>query len=182
MNRNKPLRQIDPLQGYHPEVGRWLSALEDARHRTKRSLEGITPSMIDWDSSAGGNSIGSLLYHVAAIEMDWLHTEILEGKNWPSEMEQFFPYNVRDDIGRLTPVRGESLEKQLVRLDRVRKHFLESIHELSLDEFRRPREFENYVVTPEWVIHHLMQHEAEHRGEIGRIVADLQVRSGTTPR
>jgi uncharacterized damage-inducible protein DinB len=24
-----------------------------------------------------------------------------------------------------------------------------------------------YDVTPEWVLHHLMQHEAEHRSQIG---------------
>jgi uncharacterized damage-inducible protein DinB len=27
----------------------------------------------------------------------------------------------------------------------------------------------SYLVTPEWVLHHLMQHEAEHRGQIEMI-------------
>jgi uncharacterized damage-inducible protein DinB len=37
---------------------------------------------------------------------------------------------------------------------------------MSLAEFRRPRQGPSYTVTPEWVIHHLTQHEAEHRGQI----------------
>jgi hypothetical protein len=33
-------------------------------------------------------------------------------------------------------------------------------------DYRRARNFEHYDVTPEWVLHHLAQHEAEHCGEI----------------
>ena len=40
---------------------------------------------------------------------------------------------------------------------------------MTLAEFRRVRSFEHYDVTPEWVLHHLIQHEAEHRGQIGSI-------------
>jgi uncharacterized damage-inducible protein DinB len=31
-----------------------------------------------------------------------------------------------------------------------------------------------YDVTPEWVLHHLMQHEAEHRSQIGALRARAQ--------
>ena len=40
---------------------------------------------------------------------------------------------------------------------------------MSLEEFHRPRKLDQYNVTPEWVIHHLIQHEAEHRGQIGEL-------------
>jgi uncharacterized damage-inducible protein DinB len=38
---------------------------------------------------------------------------------------------------------------------------------MTLQDFRRPRQLPEYDVTPEWILHHLMQHEAEHRGEMG---------------
>jgi len=38
--------------------------------------------------------------------------------------------------------------------------------EMTLQEFRRPHDFPDYQVTAEWVLHHLIQHEAEHRGHI----------------
>jgi uncharacterized damage-inducible protein DinB len=43
---------------------------------------------------------------------------------------------------------------------------------MTVAEFRRPRPVNFYLVTPEWVLHHLMQHEAEHRGQI-EILATL---------
>jgi uncharacterized damage-inducible protein DinB len=84
-------------------------------------------------------------------------------------LEHLFSDEVRDERGRLTLVMGETLEHHLQRLDAVRAHFLEVFRRISVDEFRRPRTFDDYVVTPEWVIHHLIQHEAEHRGQIGEI-------------
>jgi hypothetical protein len=37
---------------------------------------------------------------------------------------------------------------------------------MDLADFRRVRRHEAVDITPEWTLHHLMQHEAEHRGEI----------------
>ena len=48
----------------------------------------------------------------------------------------------------------------------MREYFLRSLQGMSIEEFRRVRSFTDYQVTPEWVIQHLMQHEAEHRGQI----------------
>src|SRR3989304_5791531 len=39
---------IEALSGCEPEIGRWLWALEDARRRTKRVLDGLTRAVIDW--------------------------------------------------------------------------------------------------------------------------------------
>ena len=68
--------------------------------------------------------------------------------------------------------RGMSLTDSLDRLETVRGHLLAAFREMSLAEFRRVREFPDYDVTPEGVLHHLIQHEAEHRGQIG-LLRDL---------
>ena len=160
---------IEALPGCDPDIGRWLWALEDARRRTQRSLAGLSQVIIDWSDPQGSNSIGTLLYHLAAIEIDWLHTDVLGGKSWPPEVEALFPYAVRDEKGLLFPVRGVGLAEHRHRLDAVQSIFLAAFRGMALDEFRRVRHFDDYDVTPEWVIHHLMQHEAEHRGQIGEL-------------
>lgn len=47
---------------------------------------------------------------------------------------------------------------------------------MSEDELHRVRALPYYDVTLAWVLHHLAQHEAEHRGEIGSILAQLMER------
>jgi uncharacterized damage-inducible protein DinB len=157
------------LDGYTPEIARPLWVLEATRYRTKGVLKSIDPAAIDWASPEGGNSIGTLLYHIAAIEMDWLYVEVLEQGGLPSEVQALFPYEVRDGQGHLTAVPGVSLDEHLRLLDATRAILLAAFREITLDDFRRLRSFEAYDVTPEYVLHHLVQHEAEHRGQIGQL-------------
>jgi hypothetical protein len=71
---------------------------------------------------------------------------------------------------------GMSLAESLARLDVVRGLLLTTYGEMSLAEFRRVRDFPDYRVTPEGVLHHLIQHEAEHRGHLG-LVRELAERT-----
>jgi Protein of unknown function (DUF664) len=152
-----------------PEVGRWLSAMEDARRDTLKELEGVPDDAVDWMPGVGGgglNSIGTLLYHIALVEADWLLTDIMgpeSGVPWP---EEWLPYGDRDKDGRLTIVKGETVPQHLVRLRAVRELLLGHLRPMPLEEFHRLRPRERWDVTPAWVLHHLLQHEAEHRAHI----------------
>ncbi len=149
------------------EIGRWLGAFQDARQRTMEELEGVTQAAIDWlpdDES----SIGTVLYHIALIEADWLYTEVLE-QPIPPAVEALLPYNHRDAQGHLTRIQGFGVERYLTLMETVRALLLETYQQMDLSDFRRVRSLEVYDVTPEWVLHHLMQHEAEHRSQIGAL-------------
>ena len=159
---------VERLTDCTPEISPWLWALEDARRRTRREVEGVHPMVLDWTAIDGGHSIGTLLYHIAAIELDWLHTEVLQ-QEWSPGIEPWFPHPVREENGSLTPVRGETIDSHWQRLNNVRGLVYNAYCSMTLQDFRRPRQLPEYDVTPEWILHHLMQHEAEHRGEIGML-------------
>ena len=161
---NKPLA-IEVVEGCGPEIGRLLWQLEVTRQRTKEKLLGIDQHSLDFQLR-GENSIGTLLYHIAAIEMDWLYEEVLESRPFAPEVAELLCFEVRDEAGRLTVVNGRSLTEHLHVLDRTRHYLLEAFRQMDLADFRRVRHFENYSCTPEWVLHHLIQHEAEHRGQM----------------
>ena len=81
------------------------------------------------------------------------------------------PPDVRDAGGRLVAVGGLPLDAHLRRLDATRAVLIDRLRPMDAADLRRPRRLERYDVTPEWVLHHLLQHEAEHRGQIARIRA-----------
>lgn len=95
--------------------------------------------------------------------------EVLEVEQFPPEVAALFPHDVRDKWGRLTPVPGIGLATHLRRLDAVREQLRAVYRTMTPGDFRRARRLPAYDVTPEWVIHHLAQHEAEHRGQIGML-------------
>ena len=158
---------LDPAVAAVPEVGRWLAALEDGRADTLRELEGVTPEMIDARPAGSENSIGATLYHVALIEADWLFDDLLGQRLDTTELAPLFPVDDRDEAGALSPLAGVALEEHLDRLARVREVVLREVAPMSLEAFTRVHERARYDVSGVWVVHHLLQHEAEHRSELG---------------
>ena len=161
-----------------PEVGRWLSALDDGRRDTIRELDEVTDAMLDELPPGAPNSIGTLLYHIALIELDWLLVDMLflaQGERWPEEL---VPFADREGEGTLTVVRGETLQAHLERLAAVRAMVHERLAAMSVEDFHAPRAGETTDVSPAWVIHHLLQHEAEHRAHIAWVRDALLGRLG----
>ncbi len=157
---------VTPPDGYEPTIARWVWLLEDARQLTLETLEGLTDATMNWAPPDGSNSIGTLLFHIVAVELDWLYAEILAVQEYPAEGMALLNYEMRDETGRLTVVNHETLTTQLARLAAGRQLLVNALRSMTLADFYRARSLEPYDVTPEWVLHHLLQHEAEHRGQI----------------
>lgn len=156
---------VDSTLHADPMISAWLWALHDARRRTNLVLADIPAEAIDWLPPQSQQSIGTILYHMALIEADWLYTEVLE-QAYPAHVVALFPDDARDEAGLLTHIQGVGLSEHRRRLDTVRNEILQVYQAMDAQDFSRVRRLADYDVTPAWVLHHLMQHEAEHRSEI----------------
>jgi uncharacterized damage-inducible protein DinB len=162
---------VDPAPGFEPLVGRFVTMLADTRRRLHRDLADLDLAELDATLPWAPNSVGTLLYHIAAIELDWAYADLL-GTEFPSAASAWFPVDVRDDAGGLSPI-VEPYDHHLARLAWTRERLLAVIATLSdhgLDETRSGGDGNGVA----WILHHLMQHEAEHRGQIGEIRAALR--------
>jgi len=103
----------------------------------------------------------------------WLFGDILLRSKLPEVLEADLPYESRDAEGRLTAVLGVPLDVHLGRLSRTRAAFLETFREIPPEEWRRLRDpaGEDYSVTLEWVVFHLVEHEAGHAFQISSLKA-----------
>ena len=102
---------IVPEVGGDPTIARWLWALDDARQRTLTQIADLPAAYVDWTPPAGKNSIGTLLYHIAMIEADWLSVEVREKVPFAPELAALFPIDDRDATGRLSVVAGLTLSE-----------------------------------------------------------------------
>ncbi len=165
MTDPREVLRLDPIADV-PEVGRWLSAMEDARRDTLKELDGVPDDALDWAPNERTNTMGTLLYHIALVEDDWLFVDIFGQTEHREQRRDLLPFDDRVEGDRLTPVTGMTMDEHLDRLAAVRSMLLERLRPMSVEEFHRPRPSEGYDVTPAWVLHHLLQHEAEHRAHI----------------
>lgn len=171
--------QITPLNGVDPEIGRWLWALQDVRRRyTMRHVKDLDERLVDWEGPDGQeNAIGSLLYHIALVEMSWLYEDLKGLTDLPPAVKPDFPFPSREpDRNHLTRVLSVPLAEHVARLDRSREVFLKELEGMSPEDWRRlrrPPDFEevNYEVTPEWAVFHLVEHEAGHAFQISSLKA-----------
>lgn len=164
---------VEPLGGCPPEIGTSLWTLQEARRRTLGYVQGISQDALDWDPPGQRHSVATLLYHIAVIEVDWLYIDILGGKDdevrripeCPPGIAEQLPYPTLMEDGS-TPVSGEPLGVHVERLSVIRQAFIDVLTGMSIEDFRTLRPSGDDQVTPEWVVEHLAQHEAEHRGQI----------------
>ena len=140
---------FEAVLGFSPEIGRMIWMLEQGRQRSKATLTGLGDGDLDWTPAPGMNSIGALLYHLAAIEADWLYNEVLGEQPFPPEIVAHFPEDVRDDQGQLVADSRNGSGTHLRRLDTVRDHLLAAFREMSRADFTRVRALPDYDVTPD---------------------------------
>jgi uncharacterized damage-inducible protein DinB len=154
---------LHPLTGSaDPEVGRWLAALEEVRRDTLETIAAIPADAVDRDPGDGGDTVGTVLYHVALVELDWVFIDVLGREDEPA-MVALLPHDSRNDGGRLTPVRVESLQEHLDRLARARSAVLEELRPMTSADFRRARARAEADISAAWAVFHLIDHEVEHR-------------------
>ncbi len=162
--------EIKAIPGYEPEIARWLAAMAQIRERTISLTEDLDQQTLDWTGPEGDeNSIGSLLYHIALVEVSWLYYDI-HLQNFPPSVEEDFPFPMAEE-GRITPVSGVPIAEHLERLSRSRSVFLQELKNISLEDWhtlRSPPE-DDYSVSPNWAVFHLLEHEAGHAAQISSL-------------
>ena len=57
---------VQPLADYPKPIAEALWRLQDARQRTMKALADLPDAVLDWQGAGLQNSIGTLLYHIAA--------------------------------------------------------------------------------------------------------------------
>ncbi len=162
--------QLTPnaLEGYARSTGYALACLEKERERTHETVADLSTEDLDAHAEGFPNSIGSLLYHIVLIELDWLYCEILE-RDIPEDYRSLFPVDARDENGNLAVMTGVGPSEHLHKLASVRNDVLEKLKGMNEDEFYRLRRLESYDVNPARVLYHLLEHEAKHGEQMAHI-------------
>ena len=158
-------RVIEPTSGFSGEIGIWVSTLDELRRQTRETVAGMTPEQLAWKPPGGGNSVGQLLRHIALVELDWLLTDLLRGAPLPKDAPALMQLD-----GAMVDPGLRPLEVFLDSLDYARNLTRKKLAGFGRDEIETTRETKgegvHKVFNVRWILFHLLNHEAQHRGQI----------------
>jgi uncharacterized damage-inducible protein DinB len=153
--------------GCMPTVGKYLSLMEDVRRRTLEYAEGLTAEQLSWHPNPKVESIGTLLLHIAAAEHSYIQEDIMRipmGEEWK------IAFPIRFNIPQVS---GKELQYYMNKLNEVRvetRKVLINLLDDDLEKVISPLEpaagNEEIEFSIEWLLYHLIEHEAHHKGQI----------------
>jgi uncharacterized damage-inducible protein DinB len=162
----------DPVAGYSPQVGRYVAQLTEVREDLLHELDGLTPAQLDWHPDDQTESIGTLLLHLDAVEWSWIHEDIFGAASdaYPGQWAEAMPIRVG-----AAQVQGRPLVAYLEQLAATRARTLEVLRGFTDADLARlvgeseppaGREPRSTLYTIDWIIWHIIEHEAIHVGQV----------------
>lgn len=160
---------IGPREGYTPRVGTLLSTMTMMRAWVVRQVEELSTEQLDFQIDDQSNSIGAMLYHLAATEKYYqLNTfdEIPWGE-WDDEIKKEWdlPMGLGEE-GR-EKIKGNSIDFYLDKLNSVREVTKQEFAKRDDDWLMKSEEFFGNQPTNnhcKWF--HVCEHESNHNGQI----------------
>lgn len=164
---------IKPLEGFSGRIGELAFQLDHVRTLTLQETSVLQESELDYAEDPGGNSIGALLYHMAAIEK--VH-QLIAFENRDFTEQEYAEWRAALELGAKAQkeIRGKPVDFYLQLLRDTRKETWRLLKEKEdswlYEESVWPNgvSFNNYYL---WF--HVMEDEISHRGQIRLIKRKL---------
>ncbi|MBC7901496.1 MAG: DUF664 domain-containing protein [Saprospiraceae bacterium] len=166
-----PRDVLEPVQGLSREAGLLLAGLEEVRTQTIELIEDLSEEELATTLLPNFHQIGSLALHLAENEFWWIQA-VIAGKEISDEdrkLAHLDEHTLETDFR----LRGYDAKSCIGILNMIHERSIETLSEFSDDRLDTlilcepgdPR----FECSPRWVLHHLIDHEAHHKGQIAMI-------------
>lgn len=154
----------------HPRLALLLAQMDELRTDLKTHAERWADEDLDQTLVPGFMNPGALLLHIAEAEHWWMRVVLADqGEEGQLPPDSLFPFLVNENGDAVAGERP--LTEYLTVLDDTRTWTRNFLVGLSAEDLGRDfpftsQEGESFVFSVEWVLYHLVEHEAHHRGQL----------------
>jgi uncharacterized damage-inducible protein DinB len=160
-------RTIEPVEGFSREIGFYLDAWEKSRAELRESVSDLSKEELAKRLSPNAHQIGNLILHIAEAEAHWI-LSIVAGEELSDEIKKFVHWNdsTETDFAGKNYSAGECVE----RIDKIGGKSREILAKFTDEDLEKLIDYERngkcVEVSLRWVLCHLIDHEANHKGQI----------------
>lgn len=161
-------RTLTSVAGFATEIGFYLSGMEEVREQLREAVERLSEDQIAHPAIPGAHSIGALVLHIG--EAEWYWTQCVVSGDKVTDQIRSAPYwDVLKDPESFS-AKGYSAEfclNEIGKLRELSRATLASFNDADLERiFSIERGGETHERSLRWILHHLIDHEAQHKGQI----------------
>lgn len=161
---------IQSTKGYSQQIGTTVAMLEDLKKRVTRSVENLDQKETDFLLDEDANRIGALILHLAATEK---YYQIYTFENRGFNKEESMKWE--EALGLGYPARKRFINKPIKHYlniwNDVRKNTLSLLK--TKDDVWFSKKVKGSSMNNHWAWYHVMEHQANHMGQIRLIIARI---------
>ncbi len=157
--------EMKPVEGYSPQIGLMVYMLEDLKGRITEQVKDLDQLQTDFMYDEDANSIGALIMHLVSTEA-YYQIETLSERQWTAEEQERWGIGGSLNEASKKKLKGKPIQYYLGLWDEVREKTLAGLKTKDDAWFASNLdEAFNY----HWVWYHVMEHSANHMGQIGTV-------------
>lgn len=163
-------RTLEPAAGFSREIGFYLSGWEKARDGLRRIVADLSDEELAKRIVPGAHQIGGLILHLGEAETWWIHSVVAE-KELDEEAKKFA--HMYDTTETDFSEKGYSAKDCIERIDKIggiSREILAGLNDDDLEKiFSYERNNQRVEASLRWILCQLIEHEANHLGQISMI-------------
>ena len=161
-------RVMTPHPGLSTGIGYYLAGMEEVRRQLVAAVKDIPNNLIGKPAFLGAHSIGGLVLHIG--EAEWFWMQMVVSGHQLTEADKKAPYwDILDDVDAVAR-NGYTAECCLQEAEKIRNQTRDVLFSYNDKDLERIITYERpdkpTVHNLRWILHHLIDHEAQHKGQI----------------
>ncbi|MDQ2921916.1 MAG: DinB family protein [Acidobacteriota bacterium] len=161
-------KTLNSIPGLSTEIGFYLGGMEEVREQLREAVEGMSSDHIGRPAISDAHAIGALVLHIGEAEWYWLQC-VVSGQKVTDQISCAPYWDVLKDP-KAFPEKSYSAEFCLNEIKKIREQtheILATFKDSDLERiFSTERRGETHERSLRWILHHLIDHEAQHKGQI----------------
>lgn len=161
-------RVLGPHPGLSTGIGYYLAGMEEVRGQLVAAVKNIPDEFIGRPAFLGAHSIGGLVLHIGEAEWFWMQM-VVSGHQLTDEDKKAPYWDILDDVDAVTR-NGYTAEFCLQEVEKIRNQTRDVLFAYNDKDLERIITYERNGKTSEYnlryILHHLIDHEAQHKGQI----------------
>ena len=159
-------RVLTPHPGLSTGIGYYLASMEEVRGQLVAAVKDIPNDIIGKPAFLGAHSIGGLVLHIGEAEWFWMQM-VVSGHQLTEEDEKAPFWDILDNVDSVAR-NGYTTAFCLQEIEKIRNQTRDVLFSYSDKDLERmyERPDKPIVHNLRYILHHLIDHEAQHKGQI----------------